>query len=189
MKNIGFAITGSFCTHDRILIEIERLKKKGYNIIPILSEIVQNTDTRFGEAKKFVSKLEEITENRCVRTIVEAEPIGPKNLIDILVVAPCTGNTLSKLANAITDDAVTMVAKAHIRNNKPVVLGVSTNDALGFNAKNIAVLLNAKNFFFVPFGQDDYEKKPKSLICDWNLIEETILFALENKQIQPILLK
>lgn len=187
--NIGFGITGSFCTHEKILIEIENLVNKGHNVIPILTDKVLTTSTRFGSSEEFIKKVEKITQNKVVSNIVEAEPIGPKNLIDILVIAPTTGNTLGKLANAITDNAVTMVFKAHIRNNKPVVIGISTNDALGLNLKNIATLLNAKNIFFVPFGQDDPMKKPKSLIADYSKIEETIEFALRGEQVQPLLLR
>ena len=185
IKNIGFAITGSFCTHDKALAVIKRLKEK-YNIIPILSPSAFETDTRFGKAKEFREQLEKLTENKIVNTVVEAEPIGPKNLIDVMVIAPCTGNTLSKIANAITDNAVTMVTKAHLRNNKPVVIGISTNDALGKNAENLGKLINTKNIYFVPMGQDDYIKKPNSLICDWSKIEETILRADKKEQLQPI---
>jgi len=187
--NIGFGITGSFCTHALILNEIKKLVEKGYNIIPILTDNVLSTSTRFGTASDFVSEIENITNNKVVSTIVEAEPIGPKNLIDILVIAPTTGNTLGKLANAITDNAVTMVFKAHVRNNKPVVIGISSNDALGLNLKNIATLLNTKNIYFVPFTQDDPIKKPKSLIADYSKIEETIERALKGEQIQPLLIK
>lgn len=186
---IGFGITGSFCTHDLILNEIKNLVEKGYKIIPILTDKVLTTSTRFGTAQDFILKIENLTGNKVVSTIVEAEPIGPKNLIDILVVAPTTGNTLAKLANAITDNAVTMVFKAHVRNNKPVVIGISSNDALGLNLKNIATLLNTKNIYFVPFAQDDPIKKPKSLIADYSKIEETIEGALKGEQIQPLLIK
>lgn len=186
---IGFGITGSFCTHDLILNEIKNLVEKGYKIIPILTDKVLTTSTRFGTAQDFILKIENLTGNKVVSTIVEAEPIGPKNLIDILVVAPTTGNTLAKLANAITDNAVTMVFKAHVRNNKPVVIGISSNDALGLNLKNIATLLNTKNIYFVPFAQDDPMKKPKSLIADYSKIEETIEGALKGEQIQPLLIK
>ena len=187
IKNIGFAITGSFCTHERILDSIKDLVSKGYNIVPIVTSAVANTDTRFGTATDFINSLKLITGNTPIDNIVSAEPIGPNNLIDILVVAPCTGNTLSKLANAITDNAVTMVAKSHLRNNKPVVIGISTNDALGQNSFNLAKLINSKNIYFVPFAQDDALKKPKSLISDWTLIEDTVLEAVQGKQIQPIL--
>ena len=186
---VGFAITGSFCTHEKILKILKDLVEKGYDILPIFSYSVKNTDTRFGTAKDFYEKVVEITGKIPVDTIVGAEPIGPKNMIDILVVAPCTGNTLSKLANAITDTPPTMVAKAHLRNNKPLVIAVSSNDALGLNMKNLATLMSTKNIYFVPFGQDDAIKKPKSLIADYDLVEKTILYALKQEQIQPILLK
>ena len=187
--NIGFGITGSFCTHKLILEEIKILVEKGYNIIPILSDSVQKFSTRFGRKENFISEIERITGNVVVSNIVEAEPIGPNNLIDVFVVAPTTGNTLSKLANAITDNAVTMVFKSHVRNNKPVVVGISSNDGLGLNLKNIATLLNTKNIYFVPFGQDDPVKKPKSLIADYSKIEDTILSAVKGEQIQPLLLR
>lgn len=186
---IGIGITGSFCTHEKILVVIKSLVNKGYNVIPIITDEVKNTDTRFGSASEFIQRLKDITRNEIIDSLVSAEPIGPKNLIDILLIAPCTGNTLAKLSHAITDNAVNMVFKSHIRNNKPVVIGISTNDALGLNMVNIGTLLNTKNIFFVPFGQDDYNKKPKSLICDWELIEQTLISAWSNTQLQPLLLK
>ncbi len=189
MKNIGFAITGSFCTHQTILTEMQNLIKKGYNLIPILSDIVIQTDTRFGKASDFITQVEEICGKKVVSTITEAEPIGPNNLIDVLVVAPCTGNTLSKLAKAGTDNAITMITKSHLRNNKPVIIAISTNDALGLNMHNIATLINTKNFYFVPFAQDNWKAKPKSLVADWGLIGDTIEKALVGEQIQPILKK
>ncbi len=184
--NLGFAITGSFCTHQTIL-EILKNLKKNYNILPIFSKSVKSTNTRFGSAKNFVGEVEKITGQKAISNIVLAEPIGPNEKIDVLVIAPCTGNTLAKLANGITDNAVTMVAKSHARNNKPIVVGISTNDALGLNAFNVAKLLNQKNFFFVPFWQDNFEKKPKSLVANWKSLENTIEFALQGKQIQPLL--
>lgn len=187
MKNIGFAITGSFCTHQTILKHIKDLKNKGYNIIPIVSPIVYETDTRFGKAKDFLKNLEEISRNKVVSTIIDAEPLGPENKIDVLVIAPCTGNTLAKLGLGITDNALLMTAKSHLRNNKPIVIGVSTNDALGQNLKNIATLLNSKNVFFVPFAQDNPTEKPKSLVAKWEFLEETIKKAMKNIQIQPLL--
>ncbi|MBE5756852.1 MAG: dipicolinate synthase subunit B [Clostridiales bacterium] len=189
IKNVGVAITGSFCTHDKILNEIVLLVKKGYNVLPIISDSVKSTDTRFGKANDFILKLKEITGNDVIDNIVKAEPIGPKNLIDILLIAPCTGNTLSKLANAITDNAVLMTAKAHLRNNKPLVVGISSNDNLGLNFNNLAKLVNSKNVYFVPFSQDDPINKPKSLICNWSLIEKTLLSANEGIQLQPLFLK
>ncbi len=188
MKNIGLAITGSFCTHEKILETIDKLKDK-YNIIPIVTNSVKKISTRFGKHDEFLKKLEEITKNKVIKTIVEAEPLGPQNKIDVLVVAPCTGNTLAKLALGITDNAVLMTAKAHQRNNKPIVVGISTNDALGLNLKNIATLLNSKNFFFVPFYQDSPQNKPKSLVANWELMEETIEKATLKEQIEPIFCK
>ena len=186
--NVGFAITGSFCTHEKILEVIKTFDTEKYNIIPIVSPVVKNTDTRFGESKLFIENLEKITNNKVISTIVEAETLGPKNLIDCLVIAPCTGNTVAKLSNAITDDAVTMTAKALSRNEKPVIIGISTNDGLGLNLKNIATLMQTKNYFFVPFGQDDFIKKPKSLVCDFSLLESTLNSALNYKQVQPLLI-
>ena len=187
--NVGFGITGSYCTHNLILKSLKELVDKGYNVYPIITKNVEKYDTRFGNSHDFITKLKEITKNEVITNIVEAEPFGPKNLIDVLVIAPCTGNTLAKLANAITDNAVTMVAKSIMRNNKPVVIGVSTNDGLGLTMCNIAKLLNNKNFYFVPFKQDDPQNKPKSLIADWTLIEETICEALKGNQIQPVFAK
>ena len=188
IKNIGFAITGSFCTHAKILSTINNLKQKGYNIYPIITNKVKLTNTRFGKAKDFVINLEGICENKVIDNITEAEPLGPKGIIDALIVAPCTGNTISKLANAITDNSVTMTAKALMRNNKPVIIGISTNDALGLNAKNIAQLFNCKGIYFVPFMQDDFINKPKSLVANFDLIEETLISAENGNQIQPIIL-
>lgn len=188
IKNIGFGITGSFCTHAKIIESVKALKEKGYNIYPIITNKVKTTDTRFGKAKDFALALESITGNKVIDSIVSAEPLGPKGVIDALIVAPCTGNTLSKLANAITDNAVTMTAKALMRNNKPLIIGISTNDALGLNAKNIAQLLNCKGVYFVPFMQDDYKNKPKSLVANFDLIEETLQEAEKGNQIQPLLL-
>ena len=186
MINIGFAITGSFCTHEKIIETIKNLTKD-YNIIPIITPSVKNTSTRFGDNKKFIQTLQDITQNKVITSIIEAEPLGPANKIDILVIAPCTGNTLAKLATGITDNAVLMTAKSHQRNNKPIVVGISTNDALGLNLKNIALLLNSKNFFFVPFFQDSPQSKPKSLVAKWEQLPKTIEEALKNKQIEPII--
>ena len=186
--NVGFGITASYCTHEQILKSLKQLVESGYNVFPIVTENVLKHNTRFGKAEDFVKKVEIITKNKVITNIVEAEPFGPKNLIDVLVIAPCTGNTLAKLSNAITDNAVTMTAKSIMRNNKPVVIGVATNDGLGLTMCNIAKLLNTKNFYFVPFKQDDPINKPKSVIADWSKIEQTMLQALEQKQIQPLLL-
>jgi len=184
---IGFGITGSFCTHNQIIPEVQKIVELGANVIPILSYSTRDTDTHFGTAKDLIFRLETITGNKCIKTIVEAEPIGPKSLLDVMVVAPCTGNTLAKLANGITDTPVTMACKAQLRNNKPVVLAISTNDGLGANAKNLAVILNTKNYYVVPFCQDDPENKPNSLVAKTEMIVPAILSALKGKQIQPIL--
>lgn len=186
--NIGFAICGSFCTLKTIILEIKKLKSAEYDITPIVSPIVYETDTRFGNAKDIVTQIEDICGKKCIHTIKDAEPIGPKALLDALIIAPCTGNTLGKLANGITDTSVTMAAKAHLRNERPLIIAPSTNDALGASAKNIGLLLNIKNIFFVPFKQDLPELKHNSCISDFNLIENTLTEALSGRQLQPILL-
>lgn len=184
---IGFALTGSSCNFSNVFPEIEKLAKEGANIYPIISNAVDTFDTRFGTAEEWKNKLREITGKELIVTIVEAEPVGPKLNLDVLIVAPCTGNTLAKLANAITDTSVTMACKAHLRNQKPLVLAIATNDGLGANAKNIGLLLNMKNIYFVPFGQDDAIKKPNSLIAKFEKIEISLEAALEGIQIQPLL--
>jgi len=184
---VGFALTGSFCKIDDVFPEIEKLIKEGATVYPIISGSINNNDTRFGRAEDTKLKLEVLTGNKIISTLVEAEPIGPKSLLDILVVAPCTGNTLSKLANGITDTAVTMAVKAHLRNQKPVVIAISTNDGLGANAKNIGLLINTKNIYFVPFGQDDPVKKCNSLVSKMDMIVPTMVEALKGRQIQPVL--
>ena len=186
-KNIGVAMTGSFCTYDKIMLEIQRMVKEKANIYTIFSYHSQSIDTRFGKASEFLDKIESITGNKPILTIEEAEPFGPKNLLDILIIAPCTGNTIAKLNNGITDTPALMAAKGHLRNNKPLVISVSTNDALGINFKNIGTLFNLKNIFFVPFGQDNYEGKPNSLIARTEVIIPTLEMALDGKQIQPVL--
>ncbi len=188
MKTIGFALCGSFCTFKNVFSEIENLKKLDYNIIPIMSENSYSLDTRFGDAAHWRELFREITGNNIIHTIPGAEPIGPKKMLDALVIAPCTGNTLGKLANGITDTCVTLAAKAHLRNERPLILAPSTNDALASAAKNIGALLNYKNIYFVPFGQDNYEGKPKSMVADFSLIPETLDAALAGKQIQPIMI-
>lgn len=184
---IGFALTGSSCNFEAVFPEIEKLVEGGADIYPIISPAVDTFDTRFGTAEKWKNKLIEITGKELIKTIVDAEPVGPKLNLDVLVVAPCTGNTTAKLANAITDTSVTMAVKAHLRNNRPVVLAIATNDGLGANAKNIGLLLNMKNIYLVPFCQDDAMKKPKSLIAKFDQIQPTIEDALFGRQIQPIL--
>lgn len=185
--NIGFAITGSFCTISKVLPQLELLSKCANNVIPIFSPIVCSTDTRFTNAGELISKVEEITQNKVIKTIPEAEPIGPKKIIDALVIAPCTGNTASKIANGITDTSVTMAAKASLRNKIPVVLAIATNDGLSGSAGNIGKLLNTKGIYFVPFGQDDFIKKETSLVADMALIKDTLDSALCGRQIQPLL--
>ena len=186
---IGFAMCGSFCTHEAALGALNQLCDEFETVIPFLSERSASTDTRFGTAKELLASVEEMTEQSAICSISAAEPIGPKKLLDVLVIAPCTGNTLGKLANGITDSSVTMAAKAHLRNDRPVVLAIATNDGLGASAQNIGILLARKNFFFVPFGQDDAHGKPCSLIADFSKIGETVDAALLGRQIQPVLLK
>lgn len=184
--SVGYAMCGSFCTMADALIQLEKIKEAGADILPIMSDIVYNSDTRFTNHLELQKRVKEITEKEIIHTVVQAEPIGPKKLLDILVVSPCTGNTLGKLASGITDSSVTMAVKAHLRNNRPVVLCIATNDALSASAKNIGILLNTKNIYFVPFSQDNAEKKPTSLISEFNKIPETVRYALQGKQLQPI---
>ena len=190
MKDItvGYAFCGSFCTIKNSLEALKRLVSMGYRVKPIMSEIVYNTDTRFFKADELKKQVAEICDCSIIHDIVSAEPIGPKNLLDIIVVAPCTGNTIAKCALGITDTPVTMSVKAHLRNNKPVVLAIATNDGLSANLKNIAAALEKKNIYMVPFGQDAPLDKPTSLICDFGLLQETLNHALLGKQIQPLLL-
>ncbi len=188
-KNIGFALTGSHCTYEDIWPQIRKIRELGAEIYPIASQTVAETTTRFGVGKEIIAYFSELTGRPVITTIVEAEPLGPALILDCLVVAPCTGNTLAKLANAITDTAVLMAAKTQLRNGIPVILAISTNDALGLNAKNIGTLLNVQNLFFVPFGQDNPEAKPRSLVADMELLIPSIECALENKQLQPVLIE
>lgn len=186
-KKIGFAMCGSFCTFKKVLQELDNLTKLGAVVYPIMSEVSYSTDTRFGKAEDFREFIENSTGNNIISTVKQAEPIGPKGYLDILLIAPCTGNTLAKLAQGIADTSVTMAAKAHLRNQKPLVIAVSTNDGLGNAAKNIGALLNYKNIYFVPFKQDDCINKPNSLVADMSKIIETLSMALESKQLQPVL--
>ena len=188
-ERVGFAICGSFCTHERVLRELERLCGEYESVVPIVSETVCATDTRFGDARELLDTVERLTGRKAVSTIREAEPIGPKKLLDVLVVAPCTGNTLGKLSCGITDTAVTMAVKAHLRNERPVVLAVASNDGLSGAARNLGELLVRKNIYFVPFGQDDPAGKPCSLVADFSRIGDTVRSALEGRQIQPLLLR
>ncbi len=185
---LGLAMCGSYCTFAKVFPAAEALAAD-YDMTGIMSENVYSTDTRFGDAKDHRERLERITGKPIISTIKEAEPIGPKKLLDVLVVAPCTGNTLAKLAAGVADSAVTMACKAHLRNGRPLVIAVSTNDALGTNARNIGELLNRKNIYFVPFGQDNPEKKALSMVADMTKIPDTVRAALEGRQIQPILLR
>ena len=187
--HIGYGITGSFCTFAQTRKAVQKLKDMGARITPIFSYAAQNTDTRFGSAKAFVDGICEITDSEGIRTITEAEPIGPNNYLDVMVIAPCTGNTAAKLCNGIIDTPVLMAAKAHMRNGKPLVVAISTNDALGMNFKNIGQLMNMKNIYFVPFGQDNYKSKPNSMIANLEYLPDTIEMAMKGKQIQPVLLK
>lgn len=187
MTKIGFGITSSYCTIDEIIKQLMLLKSLEYDIIPIVSSGVIKNDTRFGRGEDIKKIIEGITKHEIVSDIIGAEKFGPKEKLDLLVVAPATGNFIAKLANGITDTPVTMATKATLRNGSPIVIGVSTNDGLGLNGKNIMTLLNTKNIYFVPFGQDNYESKPNSLIAHYDLLAETIEKALEKKQIQPVL--
>ena len=186
---VGFAICGSFCTHSKALQALECLTQMYETVIPILSESSCSTDTRFGTAQALAERVRELTGREPVTSVREAEPIGPKWLLDVLVIAPCTGNTAAKLAAGVTDGAVTMAAKAHLRNGRPVVLALASNDGLSGGAKNIGELLNRKQYFFVPFGQDDPEKKPCSLVADFSQIIPAVEAAMEGRQLQPILLR
>lgn len=185
--HIGYGITGSFCTFASSRKAVQKLKEMGAQITPIFSYQTQTTDTRFGSARDFVEGICEITESEGIRTITEAEPIGPNNYLDIMVIAPCTGNTAAKLCSGIVDTPVLMAAKAHMRNGKPLVIAISTNDALGMNFKTIGQLMNMKNIFFVPFGQDNPRSKPNSMIAKLELLPDTIDMAMKGKQIQPII--
>ena len=180
---------GSFCTFSKVIPQIDALCKNGFNVIPIMSPTAYATDTRFGKAEDFTKHITEVTGNEIIHTIFAAEPIGPKKLLDILVVAPCTGNTLGKIANGITDTSVTLAIKAHLRNERPVVIAVSTNDALGAAARNIGTLFNSKHLFFVPMKQDDYINKPNSIVADFSKIPETVDSALKLKQPEPIFIQ
>jgi dipicolinate synthase subunit B len=185
-KNIGIALTGSFCTFDNVFQEVEHLLEKKANIFSVFSFNSQKINSRFGNASDFIIRMIALTGNEPIMTIEDAEPIGPKNYLDIMAIIPCTGNTLAKLANGITDTPVLMAAKAHLRNGKPLVISVSTNDALSMNLKNIGTLLNTKNIYFIPFGQDNPAAKPNSMIAHTSLLIETLEKALDGKQLQPV---
>ena len=184
---VGCAFCGSFCTMSKALAALEQTAARFGPVTPIVSETVESTDTRFGAAHDFMREMERICGRRVISTVAGAEPIGPKGLLDVLVICPCTGNTLAKLAHGVTDSSVTMAAKAHLRNGRPLVAAVSTNDGLGASAPNLGVLLIRKNVFFVPFGQDDCTGKPASLVADFTLVPETIEAACRGEQLQPLL--
>ena len=186
-KNIGVAFTGSFCTFEKVFTVLQKLAEEGAVVQTVFSDAAQTIDSRFGKAADFIAKAEKITGIRPMTTISEAEPIGPGSLLDILVLFPCTGNTIAKLANGITDTPALMAAKAHLRNNKPLLISVSTNDALGMNMKNIGLLLNAKNIYFIPFGQDNPSKKPNSMVSHTELLVPSIEAALAGRQLQPVI--
>ncbi len=188
-KTIGFGLTGSHCTYHEVFPVMQRLVDMGATVVPVLSYTVQKTDTRFGEAADHLKKIKEITGEEPILTIPDAEPLGPKRPLDCMVIAPLTGNSTSKFANALTDSPVLMAAKATLRNSKPVVLAVSTNDGLGLNGVNIMKLMAAKFIYFVPLGQDHPYKKPNSLVADMNLIPETVEAAMEGIQLQPVLIE
>ncbi len=184
--NIGFALTGSFCTFDKVLPVLEKISEYN-NVTPIFSYSVRDMDTRFYKAADLAHDVEKITGNKPIATIPEAEPIGPKNLFDLLIIAPCTGNTLTKLNHAITDTPVLMAAKATLRNDKPVLIAISTNDGLSGNARNFGDLLNKKFVFFVPFGEDNPIRKPNSLVADFDMLIQAAQAALNNRQLQPVI--
>lgn len=186
-KRIGFGLTGSHCTLERVMKALETLVASGAEVVPVVSLSVAGSDTRFGQAEKWLSRIQEITGRKPLASVVEAEPIGPKRLLDAMVVAPCTGNTLAKVAQGITDSPVTMAAKGTLRNGRPVVLSPSTNDGLGLNAKNIGLLLATKNIYFVPFGQDNAVEKPTSVDAHLDLLVDTVEAALVGRQLQPVL--
>lgn len=186
-KTVGFALTGSFCTFSKVFDQVESLVSNGARVIPIMSEICYTTDTRFGKAEEHIRRLEEITGEKVIASVRDAEPIGPKKLLDILIVAPCTGNSLAKIATGIADSSVTLAVKSHLRNKRPVLVAPSTNDGLANNAKNIGILANMKNVFLVPFGQDDFIIKENSLVADMGLIIPAAEAALGGRQLQPVL--
>lgn len=185
---VGFAFCGSFCTLSKALAALEAVRARYESVVPIVSETVAATDTRFGAAHDFMREMERICDHRVIRSVREAEPIGPKKLLDVLVLCPCTGNTLAKLAHGVADTSVTMAAKAHLRNGRPLVLAPSTNDGLSVAAANIGTLMARKHVYFVPFRQDDPEGKPTSLVSDFTLVPETLERALAGEQLQPVLL-
>lgn len=188
-KTIGFAVCGSFCTHARAMEALEQVKARFARVVPIVSEVTADTDTRFGTAHDLMREMERICDRRVISSVREAEPIGPKRLLDLLIICPCTGNTLGKLAAGVTDSSVTMAAKAHLRNERPVLIAPSTNDGLAASAASIGALLPRKYIYFVPFGQDDFQNKPTSLVADFSQVADAAQAALEGRQLQPLLLR
>ena len=188
-KRIGFGLTGSHCTYDAVFPEIERLVSLGAEVVPVVTYTVKSTETRFGAGDDWIARIEEATGRKVIDTIVEAEPLGPRAPLDCMVIAPLTGNSMSKFANALTDSPVLMAAKATLRNGRPVVLGISTNDALGLNGQNLMRLMAAKNIYFIPFGQDDPMKKPNSMVARMASLAETVEAALDGIQIQPVIVE
>lgn len=189
MITVGFAMCGSFCTFSQVIPQLRLLCESGVDVIPIMSENAYSLDTRFGRAQEFAAQLESATGKPVMHTLAEVEPFGPKKSLDILVIAPCTGNTLAKLALGIADSSVSFAAKAHLRNSRPLLIGVSTNDALSAAAKNIGALHNTKNVYFIPYRQDDSEGKPNSLVSDFSMLIPSLECALEGRQLQPVLCK
>ena len=187
--NIGFALCGSFCTFSQAIEELKKLRSAGHNIYPIMSYNAYSTDTRFGNAQDFCDEIEQICGHHIISSIAQAEPIGPKKLLDILIIEPCTGNTLAKLSSSIADTPVTLAAKSHLRNGRPILIAVSTNDALAGAAKNIGTLLNYKNIYFIPYKQDDPVNKPTSIVADFTKTQEAMEEALKGKQLQPIIIQ
>ena len=183
---IGFAMCGSYCTHARSLRELEKLVARGYDVLPVISENVSNTDTRFGTAEALKRRLFELCGRGAIDSIVDAEPIGPKTVLDALIICPCTGNTLAKMSEGITDTAVTMASKAHLRGDRPLLIALATNDAMSANLANIGNLLNRKNVYFVPMVQDDPENKPHSLVADFSLLLPSFDFAMQGRQYRKI---
>ncbi|WP_302212053.1 dipicolinate synthase subunit B [uncultured Ruminococcus sp.] len=184
---IGFCMTGSFCTFEKTFAAAQRLVSEGAQLIPVMSFNAASISTRFGTAKENIERLENIAGRKVICTIEEAEPIGPKKMCDVMVVAPCTSNTAAKLALGLTDTPATMAVKSHLRNARPVVIAISTNDALAGCAKNIGYLQNLRNYYFVPYAQDNYEKKPNSIVADLGLVSEAVQAALDGVQLQPVL--
>ncbi|MBS4207571.1 dipicolinate synthase subunit B [Bacillus sp. FJAT-50079] len=188
-KRIGFGLTGSHCTYDAVMPEIEKLLQMGAELVPVVTYTLRTTDTKFGDGADWLEKIEKAAGRKAITSIVEAEPLGPREPLDCMVIAPLTGNSMSKLANALTDSPVLMATKATLRNGNPVVLGISTNDALGLNGVNLMRLMAARNIYFIPFGQDDPEKKPTSMVAQMTYLPETISAALEGKQFQPVIIE